>query len=109
MTGVFHWALWAVALFLVVGGLANIVGPAALRRDYARWGYPAWFRFVTGLLLAAAGISIILPALFWCGLVLAALVTLAAVATLLVHREYGHTPPSLVLLALLAWLGYLHS
>jgi hypothetical protein len=96
----------ALVLLLGLGGVVNIAGPAPLRRDYARWGYPAWFGRVTGALLILAAVLITMPPLRLTGLGLAALVTLAALGTLLRAREFGHTPPSIVLLAVLGWLGW---
>jgi hypothetical protein len=39
-----------------------------LGEDYRRWGYPGWFRFVTGGLLTVSGLLMLDPALLaWLG------------------------------------------
>uniref|UniRef100_B0T6H4 DoxX family protein n=1 Tax=Caulobacter sp. (strain K31) TaxID=366602 RepID=B0T6H4_CAUSK len=50
---------WALSAFFVLGGAMNIVAPASIVADYARWGYPAWFHYVTGMLeLVCAGLLV---------------------------------------------------
>jgi uncharacterized membrane protein HdeD (DUF308 family) len=109
MSSLGQWACWVIAAFLLIGGVVNIIGPTAMRKDYLRWGYPEWFRFVTGILLIAAGGLILQPALLWWGLTLALIVTAAAIVTLLWHREYSHMPPSVILALLLIGIGYLYA
>jgi hypothetical protein len=46
----------------------DFVGPRVLGEDYRRWGYPGWFRFVTGGLLTVSGLLMLDPALLaWLG------------------------------------------
>jgi hypothetical protein len=35
------------AVLFAVAGVVNLAGPGAVKRDFARWGYPAWFRLLS--------------------------------------------------------------
>lgn len=97
---------WILAVFFVVGGVGNIVAPGPIAEEYARWGYPAWFHFVTGALeLAAAGL-IPRHATRWAGLALGAGVMLGAVATVLVHQEFMHALAPAIVLALISFVAW---
>ena len=39
-----------VAVLFAVAGMVNLAGLGAAKRDFARWGYPAWFRLLCGAL-----------------------------------------------------------
>lgn len=95
---------WLLAALFVAFGIANFIGPKGMREGYARWGYPPYWRFVTGTLEFGAGVLMFIPALSMWGLALAAFCCLAAFTTLVWHREYSHTPPSAVLLVVIAAL-----
>lgn len=98
-------AAWILAVFFVVGGLANIVGPQAILDDYERWGFPGWFHHVTGGLELLTALFLARNKTRWMGAALGALVMAAAATTLLLHGEYGHALLPLGLLAVLALLG----
>lgn len=88
---------WLLAAFFVVGGLGNIFATEAIRADYARWGYPAWFHYVTGLLeLTAAGLLMLGRRRLGAGLAVA--VMSGAAATVLLHGEITHAIAPLVVL-----------
>jgi len=95
MTFVLDSLLWLLILFFVVGGAVNLAGPAGVREDYRRWGYPSWFRFVTGTLEIVSALMTIAPATRPAGLVLGAVIMIGAAATLIHRRELAHLPPSL--------------
>ncbi|MGK6317363.1 DoxX family protein [Neorhizobium sp. DT-125] len=94
---------WAVSAFFVLGGAMNIVAPTFIMEDYARWGYPAWFHYVTGALeLLCAGLLVPRKTRA-AGAILGVLVMGSAVLTLAVHGEWTHVVlPALVLIALAA-------
>ena len=50
-----------LAAFFVVGGTANMLASEATRADYLRWGYPAWFHYVTAALELTAAVLIAFP------------------------------------------------
>ncbi|PVM78481.1 DoxX family protein [Caulobacter radicis] len=104
-----RWApvlAWLLAAFFVFGAVGNLLAPPDIAESYRRWGYPDWFHVVTGVLeLAAAGL------LAWrrarpVGAGLAATVMGAAVLTVLLHRDWGHLPPPLIVLALSVLAGW---
>jgi hypothetical protein len=99
-------ATWALAAFFVAGGLGNIIAPPSIVADYARWGYPDWFHYVTGSLELATAILLFRPRTLRAGLVLGAFPMAAALVTLLLHREFGHmVAPALVMsLIVFIWL-----
>ncbi|RKR38189.1 DoxX family protein [Paraburkholderia sp. BL17N1] len=91
-----------VAVLFAIAGVINLSRRGAAKRDFARWGYPAWFQLLCGALelLSAA----LLP---WqqtrvLGLTLAGAVMIGALFTLLRNREpFGHLAPALVFSALI--------
>lgn len=92
-----------LALFFLAGAVANLIGPAQIRADYARWGYPKGFRFVTAVLELTTAVLLALPAYRHLGLILGGLIMIAALITLLRHKEKRHAlAPAGVLVALIA-------
>lgn len=92
---------WLLALAFAGAGLVNAAGGASLRAQFRRWGYPAWWNLVTAALeLLGAGLILPPQTRFW-GLVLLAVVMIAAVATLVRRRDYAHLAPGLALVALI--------
>jgi uncharacterized protein (DUF983 family) len=98
--------VWGLAAFFVIGGLGNIIAPPAIRADYARWGYPGWFHYCTGLLELAAAWLIAREATRHKGAIVGGVVMAAALLTLLINAEPLHAvAPVTVLLALFACLA----
>ncbi len=91
-----------LAAFFVVGGTANMLASEATRADYLRWGYPAWFHYVTAALELTAAVLIAFPRTRLAGSVLAALIMLSAAATLVVNAEYTNAIAPLIVLVLVA-------
>jgi hypothetical protein len=96
---------WLLAAFFLVAFfintfVVNLVGP-----EYRRWGFPDWFHFVTGGLELI--VAVLLPStvtrLF--GVALGCAIMLAAVATVVRHREYHRAAPPLIVLVLLVIVG----
>lgn len=98
---------FALAAFFVVGSLSNIFAPGSIYEEYLKWGYPSWFHFVTGSLeLAAAALLLWAPSRLL-GSALGCTVMLAAVATVIIHHEYGHAVPPLVAATLSLLVGWI--
>ncbi len=102
--------LWVLTLllatfFLVAGGTKLMSDPASTN-NFVRWGYPTWFRFVIGVMEAWGGLLLLVPCLAGLASILLGMVMIGATATHLVHGEIEAVPVPLVLLALLALLGY---
>lgn len=81
-----------VVAFLCAG-VVNAIGPAKVRRDFARWGYPVWWRFLTGGLEIACATLVAYPATRIFGFGLAVAILTAAVVTVLRHRDFSHFLP----------------
>lgn len=86
----------ALAAFFVVGSLSNIIAPGSIYQEYLKWGYPHWFHFVTGSLELTAAILLFRARSRLLGAALGCTVMLAALATVIIHGEYGHAVPPLV-------------
>ena len=101
------WALTALlAAFFFVAGGAKLASSASSSANFARWGYPGWFMYVVGVVEAGGAIALLIPrvagfaALLLCGTMV------GAALTHLIHGEMAAAPVPLVLLALVALVGY---
>ena len=88
-------------------GLYNAIGTSAAQSSFVRWGYPRWWGSLTGGLEMVSGVLIALPASRVVGLALGAAIILAAVLTVLRHRELSHLVPLGVFATLMALAGTL--
>lgn len=93
--------VWALVLFFIAGGIGNLFPPDTVRADYARWGYPGWFHYVTGVMELVVAALIAHPATRLAGSILGCLIMGSAFVTLLLHGEYSHAIAPTVILALL--------
>lgn len=92
-----------LAAFFLVGAAVNAIGPSQIRADYARWGYPGWFRLLTAALELATAVLLFPPALRAIGITLGVAVMAGALLTLLRHKEPRHAiAPTVVIILLLA-------
>ena len=92
----------ALGVVMIGAGVVNFVGSASVRESFARWGYPAGFHRVTGWLEVAAGMLLLIPPTSRVGAIGSAAILLAAVATLIRNRDWGHLPGAVVLTAVAA-------
>lgn len=87
----------AVAVLFAVAGVVNLARPSAVRRDFARWGYPAWFPLLCGALEVLCAALLLGQQTRVSGLILAAAIMIGALFTLLRNREpFGHLAPALI-------------
>jgi uncharacterized membrane protein YphA (DoxX/SURF4 family) len=91
---------WLLALAFAGAGIFNAIGGAVAQAQFLRWGYPAWWNFVTAAFEMLGAALIVLPATRIWGLGLGAMVMIAAIATVIWRREYKHLPPAVALAAL---------
>ena len=107
----FSWTTLLVFLlgaFFLVGAIGNIFVSEQIAADYARWGYPEWFHYITGLLeLVAAVLLALRRQRFW-GALVSAGVMVSATATVLLHGEYPHAIAPLVVLTIASTVAWLH-
>lgn len=97
---------FVLAAFFVVGSLSNLLAPTPIYEEYLKWGYPRWFHFVTGLLELSAAILLVRAPSRLLGSALGCTVMLAALATVIIHGEYGHAVPPLVVATLSLVVGW---
>jgi hypothetical protein len=97
----------ALAAFFVVGSLSNIFAPESIYQEYLKWGYPRWFHFVTGSLELTTAILLFRAPSRLLGSALGCTVMLAALATVILHGEYGHAVPPLVAATLALVVGWM--
>ena len=91
---------WLLAVAFAGAGLFNAIGGAVVQAQFVRWGYPAWWNFITAALEMLSAALIVLPETGIWGLALGAMVLIAAIATVTWRREYMHLPPGVALVAL---------
>jgi uncharacterized membrane protein YphA (DoxX/SURF4 family) len=93
------WLPIALGIVMIGAGAVNFIGPGSVRVSFARWGYPAGFHRVTGGLEVTAGLLLLIPATSRAGAIGGAVILLAAVMTLIRHRDWTHLPGAVVLTA----------
>ena len=93
---------WLLTLAFLGAGVVNAAGSAAIKDDFNRWGYPRCWNLVTGGLEVLAAALIAIPVARPAGLMLGAALCVAAVATVVWYKDYGHVAPSVALTALSA-------
>jgi hypothetical protein len=92
---------WLLALAFTGAGIGNAAGGAAIQAQFQRWGYPAWWNFMTAALELLDAVLIVFPETRIFGLALGAMVMIAATATVIRRREYKHLPPCVVFVVLI--------
>jgi drug/metabolite transporter superfamily protein YnfA len=92
---------WLLAFAFAGAGLFNGIGGASVQSKFLRWGYPAWWNFVTAAVeILCAALIVFVETRYW-GLALGALVMIAAIATLIWRRDYKELPPGVIFTALI--------
>ncbi len=93
------------AVFLTAGG-TKLAGLPVQADNFARWGYPGWFMYVVGVVEAGGAIALLVPRIAGFAAILLCGTMVGAALTHLVHGEMTAVPVPLVLLALVALVGY---
>jgi putative oxidoreductase len=94
-----------VALVCLRSGLMKMPGVPGVEfwmRDFARWGYPDWFRMVVGIAELLAFVLLLVPRSAGFGASIFAVVMLGAIFTHATHGESARLPFNVLLLALSA-------
>jgi len=94
-------SIWLLVAAFLGAGVFNAIGTRA-QRDFARWGYPAWWNVLTGVLEIVTAALISPASTRMVGLALGAVIIAAAVATVLRHRDFTHLAPLGIFAALIA-------
>ncbi len=93
------WLPIALGIAMTGAGMANVVGPKSIRDSFARWRYPAGFHRVAGGLEVAMGLLLLVPSVSRAGAIGSAAILLAAIVTLILHRDWAPLPGAAILLA----------
>jgi putative oxidoreductase len=99
-------AIWTVAilmgLFFVLVGLTKLAGPSAAQwaLRLSRWGYPSAARYAIGGIEISAGLGLLVPSVRRFAAVALIVVMVGAFVTHLVHGEFVHLLPPLILTGL---------
>ncbi len=88
-----------LAAFFVLVAIKNLAGDEAMASDFARWGYPDWFRVTTAVLQLAGAALLLSPSVSFHGAALLGCVLFGAVATHAIHD------PPMALLSPVVFLG----
>ncbi len=103
---------WVLAVLLglafIGAGFFKLSGNPEAITNFARWGYPDWFRLLTGAIEVFAAVLILIPRTRFYGAAIAACTMVGAVITHLRVGEYGFLAPPLVLLTLALILAALN-
>jgi uncharacterized membrane protein YphA (DoxX/SURF4 family) len=83
-------------------GAVNALAKPAQQESFVRWGYPAWWCRLTGVLEISVAVLIAFPDTRIAGLYLGAIIMVAAAVTVIRHREFSHLVPIGVFSAVLA-------
>ena len=105
IVGVWALAVILAAFFFVAGGL-KLRGAPSQVDNFAHWGYAAWFLYVVGAVETAGAMGLLVPRLAGFAAMLLGGTMLGASLTHLVHHEMKAVPIPLVILGLLAVVGY---
>jgi uncharacterized membrane protein YphA (DoxX/SURF4 family) len=102
--------LWMLTVFLTVifltAGGTKLAGLPVQADNFARWGYPGWFMYVVGVMEAGGAIALLIPRLAGLAALVLCGTMVGATLTHLLHGEMAAAPVPLVLLALVALVGY---
>jgi putative oxidoreductase len=103
-------ALWILAGLLAVqftiSGVIKLIGVEMIVTNFARWGYPSWFRLFIGAAELAGAVGLLIPKLRALAASGLALVMAGAVYTHIRAGEGAETVMPAVLFALTALLAY---
>ncbi|MDH2382564.1 DoxX family protein [Bradyrhizobium sp. CER78] len=95
-------SVWLLVAGFFGAGVLNAISTSATQSDFARWGYPRWWGIMTGGLEIICAILIALPVSRIVGMALGAAIIVAAIFTVLRHRDFSHLVPLGVFAVLIA-------
>lgn len=99
-------ASYLLALIFLASGTAKLLGLPFELEAFARWGYPLWFMYLTGVLEVAGGIALLWPRFSALASLCLAGLMIGAVATHVMHAEWPMMMLAAGILALAAWRGW---
>ena len=91
-------------LFVLSGAMKFVIPDAA--EQFARYGYPDWFRVLIGVVEVGGGLLLLVPRTTFYAAAALAVIMVGAVFTHLRHGEVPQAAVPFVLLLLLVLVGY---
>lgn len=82
---------WLLVVFFGFVAYRNLAGDQQMAADFARWGYPDWFRVLTALLQIVGALLLVSPRSTFAGAALISCILVGAAGT---HAL--HDPPATV-------------
>ncbi|WP_290888147.1 DoxX family protein [Arenimonas sp.] len=99
-------AVYTLALVFAASGIAKLLSLPFEVEAFARWGYPPYFMYLTGVLEVAGAIGLLVRRVSALAALCLAGLMLGAIATHLVHREWAMLVLASGIAALAAWRGW---
>lgn len=81
-----------LAVFFVFMASKNLMGDQQMVSDFARWGYPGWFRLLTAVLQIVGAVLLLLPSISFYGAVLLGCILVGAIVT---HLRFDPPPTTI--------------
>lgn len=100
-------SLWVLlSIFFLIAGGSKLLNPEAHTENFAHWGYPIWFLYVTGIIEAVGAVGLLIAAVRPYAIFVLGVIMLGAALTHFRAGELGAVPVPLVLLLLLLVLAW---
>ena len=103
-------SLWGlrilIALFFIFMAVKNLSGDEKMIRDFARWGYPDWFRILTASLQIIGAILLLFPSMTFYGAILLSCILLGAMVTHIRFDPIQHVVSPLIFVIFTAIIIY---
>jgi len=93
-----------IAGAFLIAGIINLSGPAMVRAEFAKFGYPDWLRMTVAATEVLGSILLLMKGTQWLGASILLAVTLGVLLSLLRSREWMRMQYPFVLLFLLVVL-----
>lgn len=102
-----HGLAALVALAMGMAGGSKLAGVEMHVENFAKWGYPGFFVYLTGAIEVGGALLLLVPKTRWVGAALLVVTMLAAMATHALFAEWGGLVAPAVLGAMAAGAGWL--
>lgn len=103
-------ALWSLTILLAAAflmfGTLKLTGAEQLAAEFVKWGYPTWFRLLVGVAEIGGAVLLLFPRSVALGTVGLGILMVGCVFSHLKAGEGPQAIPAIVLLTLLAVVGY---
>ena len=97
-----------LAVLYLMSGVPKLAGVEQIVKEFAKWGYPGWFRLVVGTVEVASAVLLLIPRVAFFGASALAVIMIGAIHTHVFRgtNEAGMAVVPLLLLVFLAIVGY---